>query len=396
MYNQSQQQQQQQHGFVYPTGAVTATRAYNVPLNELNPMNFGQIFCAGNNVYGADYDYAYPPTPNTPIQTSPSSLAYNDPYQHYVQQQQQPKDETKSDDSEPHCPSPSHSADTLLSSCCVEGEEEQREAEDGDGDEGKMILLLDWDDTLFPTTWINEILQSRDNNDLCMVHDDQIDALNQLGNATLSLLTSLIGKYGRDNIHIVTNSLEGWISESLSYAACISKIYQQIQDFLTAHRLTMISAQSSYAQKDNKESTPLLWKQLCFDDIFASSVSQSANKSRRRYSHIVSIGDQWTDHCAVQKTQFAQQAHAPIHHIVKLKMSPTLNDMTNEIRYISTCFAQIFDVICLHHHVLANTGSTVKPVIIDYETEEMKLYYKNITTHFNVNLNVNVNVNINK
>jgi len=387
MYVQNQQQQQT---FVYPTASkqeITATTAGYPTLNELNPMNYGQIF-RGGNVYGADLEYAYPPTPTTPIQTS-ATIPYTDAYRNYVQQQPTLQNEPRlsntetSSSEERKCDeyaqpeSPSHSMDDSV----VEGEVEN---ENVDANEA-MIILLDWDDTLFPTTWLNKLLQARDKNDLCMVHDDQIDALNALGDATLSLLTRLIRTYDSKHIHIVTNSLEGWIAESLSYAACICKIYKQIQELIADAGILCKSAQTMYAQKDDKESTPLRWKQLCFDDIFAPD---------NAYSHVLSVGDQWTDHCAVQKTKFVQQAYAPTHHIVKLKMSPTLCDLTNEIRYLSTCFAQIFDVISSNRN--AAMAKAVKPVIIDYETEEMKLFYKNISTHFNVNLNVNVNVNINK
>merc|ERR1719277_2787736 len=96
---------------------------------------------------------------------------------------------------------------------------------------------------------MNEILHSRDNSDLCLARDDQIATLDHLGSVTLSLLTNLVTKYGANNIHIVTNSLNGWISESLCYAACISKVYKTIADFLTKHKISMISAQSRYAQK---------------------------------------------------------------------------------------------------------------------------------------------------
>ena len=55
---------------------------------------------------------------------------------------------------------------------------------------------------------LNEILSCRDSNDLALVRDDQIEYLNQLGQLTLSLLRDLISKYGADQVHIVTNSLE--------------------------------------------------------------------------------------------------------------------------------------------------------------------------------------------
>lgn len=379
---------QEQGTFVYPS-----------PMCEL-PMNSTGGGYFAPNAYVPEstcnnFEYVYPPTPTTPVLTSSYSDQYMLANQSYVQAQtiSQPlESETKIEyDSNSSDIVESPSTDTL-SSPSDEGEEEEEAAEEQECEceyaHDGTLILLDWDDTLFPTTFINEILNSRDKNDLCLVRDDQIEALANLGNATLSLLTALVTKYGQNNVHIVTNSLNGWIAESLCYAACITKIYKQIQTFLEEHDITMISAQSKYAKKHIK-STPLQWKQLTFDDILKS------DKTKSSYSHIISIGDQITDHYSVKKCIESLTAYSPIHHMIKLKMSPTVNDMINEIRYIDTCFFQIFDVISSTKSAYFANPTAVKPVIIDYETEEMKLYYKNIT-HLNVNFNLNLNVNINK
>merc|ERR1711933_337674 len=138
-----------------------------------------------------------------------------------------------------------------------------------------------------------QILSSRDTNDMVQVSDEHIEYLNKLGNNTYLLLNELIIKYGPDNIHIVTNSLNGWIKDSLYYASCITKLYKDIELLLIYNDITMISAQSIYAEKSEKSdhSTPTLWKQLCFADILKEHETSS-------YSHILSIGDQWTDHYA--------------------------------------------------------------------------------------------------
>merc|ERR1711933_128212 len=43
-----------------------------------------------------------------------------------------------------------------------------------------------------------------------------------------------------------------------------------------------------------ENSIPMIWKELCFDTIL--------NQNELLYRHIVSIGDQWTDHYAVKKS----------------------------------------------------------------------------------------------
>eukprot|EP01083_Nonionella_stella_P239901 839172_1 len=147
--------------------------------------------------------------------------------------------------------------------------------------ESNSLILLDWDDTLFPTSIIVEILGNRDKNGFALVCDADIELLNKLGTITLELLQHLINKYGSNNIHIVTNSLQGWIKDSLSFASCISKVYKQIDQLLINNNITMDSAQTIYGKKEN--STPTIWKILCFKNIFE-------NKSQS-YKHFISIGD---------------------------------------------------------------------------------------------------------
>ena len=290
----------------------------------------------------------------------------------------------------------------------VEGEEEEEDDDDdlSEHDHGSLLILLDWDDTLFPTTMINEILHSRDKNDLALVRDDQITYLQRLGKLTLVLLTQLINKYGANSIHIVTNSLNGWITESLAYASCITPIYKQIELLLITNNITMQSAQSLYAKKI-KNSTPTQWKQYCFDKII------DINK----YHHILSIGDQWTDHYAVKQSLASlfehitknnhqnddKPIHKPCHHVIKLKMTPSVNDMINEILYIQACFTQIFNIISHKKLPYYNHPSSIRPVIIDYHNEELKhlnnyqnqnQFYQNQYVNIN-NLNVNLNVNVN-
>eukprot|EP01084_Bolivina_argentea_P139714 245766_1 len=248
-----------------------------------------------------------------------------------------------------------------------------------------LLVLLDWDDTLFPTTVIVQILQNRDGNGFALVSDDDIQLLDKLGYLTLQLLTKLINKYDSNNIYIVTNSLNGWIADSLAFAACISKVYKEIELLLAENNITMQSAQSLYANKCNNNtsmdknnndnnnnnletveqsvSSPIIWKQLCFTQLL------NGNKTKSSYKHIISIGDQWTDHHSVKQCINSLQ-YTPIHHIIKLKMDPNLNDMINEILYVDTCFNQIFDVIASKN----NTTECIQPVIIDYHREEMKYH----------------------
>eukprot|EP01084_Bolivina_argentea_P086632 156581_1 len=351
------------------------------PISNMNPHS--TPYMPDTSSY---YD-SYPSyTLHSPCTTPDHAMHAQTPNPDISQTQTMPTAETNEiDNNETEAKEYESMSQSTTSSTVAEGESEVGSM-DTDHDYDDLLILMDWDDTLYPTSMMNAILQSRDNNDLAMVRDEQIELIHALAGHTLVLLTDLISKYGANNIHIVSNSLEGWIRESLSYAACISTIYKDIEALLIENDITICSAQSMFATKANQN--PTTWKSMCFGEIL------NGNKTKQSYSHILSIGDQWIDHYAVKQSINALTSYSPIHHIIKLKITPNLNDMMNEILYIKTCFDQIFNVIsCKKTQFYANPQS-VHPVVIDYHHEELK-YYSNMNINMNTNVNVNVNLNVN-
>eukprot|EP01083_Nonionella_stella_P000411 1182_1 len=220
------------------------------------------------------------------------------------------------------------------------------------------LILLDWDDTVFPTSVICDILSKSDANGYVLMDNYQIALLRKLGALTHALLAQLIDMYGAKHIRVVTNSLRGWVKQSVSCAACITKVYTQIEALLFDH-ISVQSAQTLY--NNNAEgSTPLDWKRQCIQSILTDS--------KLSYSHIISIGDRWEDHLSVKQSMslYSKSVVNPMHHIIKLKSDPDLNDMVNQMQYIQTCF----------HHMLS-AKELSQPVVLDYHREEINYYLNN-------------------
>ena len=137
-----------QEAFLYPTSHEAV--GYELPLNELNPMNYAQYLSNAYHPEANYYEYAYPPTPTTPIQAL-APLSYSDQYkianQQYIQQQTESNDqaaaalqaiesETKIE-YDPESPS----TDTITQS--VEGEEEEEgQEEECEFEHDNLLILL--------------------------------------------------------------------------------------------------------------------------------------------------------------------------------------------------------------------------------------------------------------
>eukprot|EP01084_Bolivina_argentea_P138246 243426_1 len=214
-----------------------------------------------------------------------------------------------------------------------------------------MLIILDWDNTLFPTTVIERILKQSKNNHygFVCVGNGMIKLFNELATRTLLLLSELIATYGSHNIHIVTNSSHGWIQQSLAHAACISTRYKDIERLLFTHNITMLSAQSMFGSLYKE---PVKWKTACITHLL------DGDRTKAHYEHILSIGDQYTDHVAVQAA-IQTVRYTPIHHMVKLKEEPVVKDMISEMEYIRAAF-----------HLIFNVCDVLQPHVLDYHYEE--------------------------
>lgn len=113
------------------------------------------------------------------------------------------------------------------------------------------LIIIDWDDTLFPSSWI------KDTTNLIKLND--IDH-------SLTLLLETMKQLG--NIIIVTNASMSWIEKSKNYLTFSRPILDDIE---------FISARDKYSKKYSTED----WKKQVFKDII----------SKKQYLNVISIGD---------------------------------------------------------------------------------------------------------
>jgi len=131
----------------------------------------------------------------------------------------------------------------------------------------KNIIILDWDDTLFPTTWVNMNKLKLDKTN--------ITTFSNLDSLLIKLFNNL-KKLG--DVIIITNAMIIWINTCL-------KVLPKTKAILNKYNIGIISAREDYRKVTND---PTEWK--------IRSFKQNINK---KYTNIISIGDSLSEYMAL-------------------------------------------------------------------------------------------------
>jgi hypothetical protein len=147
------------------------------------------------------------------------------------------------------------------------------------------VFIIDWDDTLFPTSWVNK------NN--IKINDESIKNYKlyflELDKTITNLLESL-DKVG--DVYIVTNASISWIKSCLT-------ILNITRQFIIRHNIRIVSARDIYA---NKTISPTEWKILTFKNIIHGIVDKiNKNLKPNTIFNIISIGDAMYEYVALIK-----------------------------------------------------------------------------------------------
>lgn len=127
------------------------------------------------------------------------------------------------------------------------------------------LIILDWDDTLFPTTWITT-------NDINLKNDIEIEKYKPyFAQIDLDLNNLLIKLTQCGTVIIVTNALLPWIKLSTINLPKTSIILNKIK---------IISARGEF---QSKSLNPMDWKKMAFESIIKTT--------DKKINNIISVGD---------------------------------------------------------------------------------------------------------
>ena len=208
----------------------------------------------------------------------------------------------------------------------------------------EQIVLLDWDDTVMPSTYlISNIGFKADRSTRkvvsiwikpeCKGKEQEIrQSLKESGTAALALLRNLyyyfVDSTAGRSLLIVTNAERDWLWNSLIIAGALSPIYYEITKFLRDHKTQII-----YARNENLEHR--YWKIASFDWILRRFLEQR----RIQRLNVITIGDQWTDHRSIEMSAvFGRHPHSVSHHQIKLFANSDARYIAFELNYIADLF----------------------------------------------------------
>jgi hypothetical protein len=131
------------------------------------------------------------------------------------------------------------------------------------------LIILDWDDTLFPTSWVNK-------NDIEIINNNKLTYKKFFEKIDISLQKLLNKLTSLGDVLIITNALLNWIEIS-------SKILPHTYNYLkNNNNIKIVSARGEYSSYTDNI---LDWKKMAFQNELTKITRN------KRINNIISIGD---------------------------------------------------------------------------------------------------------
>lgn len=183
------------------------------------------------------------------------------------------------------------------------------------------LIIYDWDDTLFPTTWVTLSRMDVNNLKKSELYKKQFKPID---NMVFLLLKSSL-RHGK--VYIVTNASLFWVNTAL-------KLYPQTNSIIS--NVEIISCRDLYSKYYPNMMN--LWKVKAFNDILKyNSVHRG-----KYYQHIISIGDAMFERSALvnlKKNKLCKKAKN-----IKFLDQPTYKKLLEQIEELYNNF----ETICQH------------------------------------------------
>ena len=185
----------------------------------------------------------------------------------------------------------------------------------------KTLIILDWDDTLFPTSWVMDNSIDLADPSTRMKYNEVFKELDELLSSFLAKTNSL------GTTLIITNAMPEWVQLSSSLLRKTNKILKNIE---------VISARERYRNRQMKD-----WKKHCFLD--------EIKKYGHEIDNIVSIGDATYEYIALVNLYNHQKRYYDrLLKAVKLQRYPSYDHLHEQLSMMNNNISKI----CRHKNHL--------------------------------------------
>jgi hypothetical protein len=192
--------------------------------------------------------------------------------------------------------------------------------------EKDTIFIFDWDDTVLPSSWLQQ--QKLRVDESCEPTPEQWAELDEVAARAKETLIAA-KRYG--HVMLVTNAERGWIE--LSCAKFLPSIAPILED------VKRMSARTSY--ESAQASSPLDWKVLAFEDEIRRFFAEGAEEQGRR-KNVLSLGDSLHEREALLRA--TSQLPNCRSKSLKFAEHPSTRQMCDQHELVSSCIDRI-----VHH-----------------------------------------------
>jgi hypothetical protein len=193
-------------------------------------------------------------------------------------------------------------------------------------DKAETLLIFDWDDTILPSTWLNQ-------QGLRLDPDSQPTAWHQerLHEVALNAIEVFNMAKTFGTVVLVTNAERGWIE--LSCQKFMPALYPSLGS------IPIVSARTTYETAALQN--PLDWKLLAFENEIKRFYGAECLAVHEKRKNIVSLGDSFHEREALLRTTAGLPGCRP--KSVKFVERPDISQIVNQHALVLSCFNQLAD-----------------------------------------------------
>ena len=185
------------------------------------------------------------------------------------------------------------------------------------------LIILDWDDTLFPTSWINK------NNIEFLSVENRTILYNKYFNKIDNNLEHLLYKLTNcGKVFIITNALLNWIDMIVNILPKTSKL-------LKKNIIKIVSARGEYSHYTSNMTE---WKKLAFKRELQSLLQNT------KINNIISIGDAEYEYMALINLYENNKQKYRLLKSIKFKRNPNIYEIDEQLEITYNAIINV----CMH------------------------------------------------